>query len=157
MVGINLENTVQVVLLEQGEGGVRARGGGGAGRGRGGGVRGGALVGQLPRARDARTGEAHARRGRARLQLCILRRVNTRIYRQSLCLLTSNLMIEDVLRYLAGVPQPVPEAPVPGVAAPAAAPSLLLSTCHARQEVGKLNRYINIIRRLHLVTALISR
>ena len=73
MVGINLENTVQVVLLEQGEGGVRARGGGGAGRGRGGGVRGGALVGQLPRARDTRTREAHARRGRARLQLCILR------------------------------------------------------------------------------------
>ena len=81
MVRINLENTVQVVLFEQSEGGVRARGGGGggAGRGRGGGVRGGALVGQLPRARDARAWEAHARRGRARLQLCILRRVNTRI------------------------------------------------------------------------------
>ena len=78
MVRINLENTVQVVLLEQGEGGVRARGGGGggggAGRGRGGGVRGGALVGQLPRARDARAWEAHARSGRARLQLCILHR-----------------------------------------------------------------------------------
>ena len=80
MVRINLENTVQVVLLEQGESGVRARGGGGggAGRGRGGGVRGGALVGQLPRARDARAREAHARRGRARLQLCIiLHRVNS--------------------------------------------------------------------------------
>ena len=48
--------------------------------------------------------------------------------------------IDDVLRYLAGVPQPVPEAPVPGVAAPAAAPPLLLSTCHARQEVGKLKK-----------------
>ena len=64
----------------------------------------------------------------------------TRIYLQSLCLLTYNLVIEDVLRYLAGVPQPVPEAPVPGVPAPAAAPPLLLSTCHARQEVGKLTK-----------------
>ena len=140
MVRINLENTVQVVLLEQGEGGVRARGGGGggAGRGRGGGVRGGALVGQLPRARDARAGEAHARRGRARLQLCIiLRRVSSDLSSISL---SSNMEIEDVLRYLAGVPQPVPEAPVPGVPAPAAAPPLLLSTCHARQEVGKLTK-----------------
>ena len=62
-----------------------------------------------------------------------------------------------LLRYLPGIPQPVPEAPVPGVAAPAAAPRLLLSTCHARQEVSELNKYINILRRLQLVTALISR
>ena len=48
--------------------------------------------------------------------------------------------IDDVVRYLASIPQPVPEAPVPGVPAPAAAPPLLLSTCHARQEVGKLTK-----------------
>ena len=63
VIGINLEDAVQVILLQHRDTGVslwwlsRARAGGR----RGGGVRGGGLVSQLPRARDARAGEAHAR------------------------------------------------------------------------------------------------
>lgn len=66
VIGINLEDAVQVILLQHRDAGVSLcwLGGARAGGGRGGGVRGGGLVCQLPRARDARTGETHARPAR---------------------------------------------------------------------------------------------
>ena len=66
VIGINLEDAVQVILLQHRDAGVLSLGGAGAGGGRRRGVRGGGLVSQLPRAGDARTGEAHARSTRSR-------------------------------------------------------------------------------------------
>ena len=66
VIGINLEDAVQVILLQHRDAGVLSLSGAGAWRGRGRGVRGGGLVCQLPRAGDARTGETHARSTRSR-------------------------------------------------------------------------------------------
>ena len=66
VIGINLEDAVQVILLQHRDARISLRGldGPWAGGGRGGGVRGGGLVSQLPRARDARTGKTYARPAR---------------------------------------------------------------------------------------------
>ena len=74
MIGINLEDAVQVILLQHCDAWISLRGldGAGAGGGRGGGVRGGGLVSQLARARDARTGKTYARPARGlELNICI--------------------------------------------------------------------------------------